>query len=191
MSLQIGQQYFEGYEEKFVPHGDGYKKVRIYQGDKYVLTGNDSRWKKWKMLIRIVIFFFLMLGAGSMPVAANVTSVVVLPYAVGLLSGGYYAIGVFHAMTAPREMTAYTYKEMHGQLWKGAAAASLALLCTTAANMLCLLVRLCNGLLEAGRFPWELLNLCANAICAIIMVANYTDEKKAVYMCIPGEKTHD
>lgn len=190
MQIQIGKQYFEGYEEKFIPkvNGKGYKKMRVYLGDIYRLECSDREWmiRKGIMTVCIFAFFSMMLGFGSMRTLANVSVYVMLPFAIGLISGGYCAIGVFNAVAAPRDMTAFQYREQHMQLKRGAKLSACAMAACTAANLVCLAVWGLGGQIAAGTLPKELMVLLSNVVCMFLMTSLYQMEKKAAYTRIPG-----
>lgn len=194
MSIQIGKQYFEGYEEKFVPktNGKGYKKVRVYLGDSYRLEGTDQQWVIRKLTLSgcILAYFVLMLWCGSLPALANVSAYVMLPFAIGLIAGGYCAIGVFNAVVASRNMTVYDHNEQHKQLKNGSLAAACAMTACTASNVVCLILWGINGLIPEGMLPRELVVLFSNMICAILMAYIYLLEKKSVYTVIPGKRSN-
>lgn len=191
MSIQIGKHYFEGYEEKFVPkaNGKGYKKVRVYLGDVYCLEGTDSQWKTRKLTLVgcILAYFALMLYFGSLRTLANVSVYVTLPYAIGLIAGGYCAMGVFHAVTASRKMTVFEYTEQHRQLEKGSLVAACAMAACVASNLICLVLWGLGGQILEGMLAKELMVLFSNMICAVLMAAIHLMEKKSAYTVIPGK----
>lgn len=191
MSIQIGKQYFEGFEEKFIPraNGKGFRKVRVYLGDIYRLEGSDRQWRRKKITLAccILAYFGLMVGCGSLRTLANVSVYVMLPYAVGLISGGYCAMGVWHCIAAPRDMTVFQYNEQRKQLKNGSRIAACAMAACSASNLICLILWGLGGQLLKGMLAKELIVLFSNMTCAALMASIHLLEKKANYILIPGK----
>ena len=184
MSMQIGREYFEGYEEKFINTPKGLRKVRVYLGDKY---RRENKGDKPKFLGLVLAYFALLLWSGVQRTPATVSAYVMLPYAVGLFFGGYCAIGVYHALTAPRDMTVFQYNEQHRQLKVGSMVALCAMGGAVVIHIVCLALWLTKGFVDSQQLPRELMVLFSNLTCAVFMALIHLLEKKSVYTVTPGK----
>lgn len=128
-----------------------------------------------------------MLYFGSLRTLANVAVYVTLPYAMGLIAGGYCAMGVFHAVSVPRNMTVFEYNEQHVQLEKGSLVAACAMAACVASNLICLVLWGLGGQLLEGMLAKELMVLFSNMTCTVLMAAIHLLEKKSVYVVTPGK----
>lgn len=191
--LYIGKKYFEGYEEKFVPkkHGAGYKKVRVYCGDIYRIEGSAA-WQTGRKLLfaaLAVLFFAVFFWGGHLRTRSNASALVVLPYAAGLIAGGYYLIGVVNLLLAKPSLTVFKFREIHQQLLWGSAAAA----CGTAAAALggAVLIALWHWRGGTAPLQGEWLTLGSNALCALAMLAAHVLERRVRYTVCPGRSSAD
>lgn len=195
MTLQIGKQYFEGYEEKFVPktNGKGFRKKRVYLGDIYHIEGSEKTWvtNKICMLLAAITYFAIMIGFGTLQTLSNVSTYVTLPYAIGLLSGGYCFIGICNRMMAPYEMTAFQYNEQYKQIQKGSFCALCAMVLCFSANTICLIIWLCSGVILKGMLLKEVAMLIAHIVSAFLMLVVYNTGKNTIYIKIQRKQCDD
>ena len=133
--------FFEGYTEARVPADNkkGYKIVRVYTSDYYVMKDAQSLQRKLSYLLLFAAGAVLFVLAAMPSTASNMAVYVALPVALSMIGLVFSGAVLFFYMSAPEKMTIYQHSYSDKlKLATGFAAIALGLsvLCTTASFLL-------------------------------------------------------